>query len=55
MKMLAYHKLILEKVRAYPAIFNKELRKALKSSTKEEYENLKQWYKQKFRNNEPAI
>lgn len=49
MSMVEYHKMILEKVSLYPSIFNKELRKALKQSTKEEFAHLKTWYKQKFR------
>jgi hypothetical protein len=55
MTMLEYHKMILDKVKTYPSIFNKELRKALKQSSKEEFEQLKQWYKDKFRSNKDQL
>lgn len=52
MTMLEYHKMVLEKVKIYPSIFNKELRKALRQSSKEEFVQLKQWYIDTFRKNE---
>ena len=55
MTMLEYRKMILEKVKSYPSVFNKELRKALKQSSKEEFEHLKQWYVDNFRNNKHAL
>jgi hypothetical protein len=48
MTMFEYSKLILEKVSFEPSIFKKELRKALRIATKEEFKELKAWCKQKF-------
>lgn len=48
MNMLEYTKTILEKVSFDPRIFRKELRKAVKYVTKEEYDYLKSWVRKKF-------
>jgi hypothetical protein len=49
MTMFEYSKLILEKVSFEPRIFKKELRKALRQSTKEEYKQLMSWCREKFK------
>lgn len=49
--MLEYSKMILEKVSFEPLIFKKELRKALRQSTKEEYKQLMDWCRKTFRKN----
>jgi hypothetical protein len=46
---IEYAKMILEKVSFEPRIFKKELRKALKQSSKQEFEHLMTWCKEKFR------
>lgn len=46
--MLEYTKIILEKVSFEPWIFKKELRKALRQSTKEEVKQLMSWCREKF-------
>lgn len=47
--MFEYSKMILEKVSFEPRIFKKELRKALRQLPKEEYKQLMNWCKEKFR------
>jgi hypothetical protein len=49
MSPVEYAKMILEKVSFEPRIFKKELRKALKQSSKQEFEHLMNWCKEKFR------
>lgn len=46
---IEYAKMILDKVSFEPRIFKKELRKALKQSSKKEFEHLMLWCKEKFR------
>lgn len=46
--MFEYSKMILEKVSFEPRIFKKELRKALRQSTKEEFQQLMCWCREKF-------
>jgi len=46
--MFEYSKMILEKVSFEPQIFKKELRKALRQSTKEEFKQLMSWCREKF-------
>lgn len=46
--MFEYSKMILEKVSFEPRIFKKELRKALRQLTKEEYKQLMNWCREKF-------
>jgi len=48
MTMFEYSKMILEKVSFEPRIFKKELRKALRQSTNEEFKQLMSWCRQKF-------
>ena len=48
MTMFEYSKMILEKVSFEPRIFKKELRKALRQSTKEEFNQLMSWCREKF-------
>lgn len=48
MTMFEYSKMILEKVSFEPRIFKKELRKALRQSTKEEFKQLMSWCREKF-------
>lgn len=48
MTMFEYSKMILEKVSFEPQIFKKELRKALRQSTKEEFKQLMSWCREKF-------
>lgn len=48
MTMLEYSKMILEKVSFEPRIFKKELRKALRQSTKDEFQHLMTWCRKKF-------
>lgn len=50
MTMFEYSKMILEKVSFEPRIFKKELRKALRQSTKEEFKQLMAWCREKFGN-----
>ncbi|MCP9767923.1 hypothetical protein EGI22_08365 [Lacihabitans sp. LS3-19] len=47
--MLEYTKIILDKVSFEPKLFRKELRKAIKYVSKDEYAQLKMWCKQKFK------
>lgn len=54
MTMFEYSKLILEKVSFEPRIFKRELRKALRQSTKEEYKQLMAWCREKFRKSNQA-
>lgn len=54
MTMFEYSKMILEKVSFEPQIFKKELRKALRQSTKEEYKQLMAWCRDKFRKTNQA-
>ncbi|MDZ7900197.1 MAG: hypothetical protein U5N85_19515 [Arcicella sp.] len=49
MSPVEYAKMILEKVSFEPRIFKKELRKALKQSSKQEFEHLMTWCREKFR------
>ena len=49
MSPIEYAKMILDKVSFEPRIFKKELRKALKQSSKQEFEHLMLWCKEKFR------
>jgi hypothetical protein len=49
MSPVEYAKMILEKVSFEPRIFKKELRKALKQSSRQEFEHLMTWCKEKFR------
>lgn len=48
MTMFEYSKMILEKVSFEPRIFKKELRKALRQSTKEEFQQLMSWCRERF-------
>jgi hypothetical protein len=48
MTMFEYSKMILEKVSFEPRIFRKELRKALRQSTNEEFGQLMSWCRSKF-------
>ena len=48
MTMFEYSKMILEKVSFEPRIFKKELRKALRQSTKDEFRLLMSWCREKF-------
>lgn len=48
MSPLDYAKLILEKVSFEPKIFKKELRKALKKSSKRDFKHLMEWCREKF-------
>lgn len=48
MTMFEYSKMILEKVSFESQIFKKELRKALRQSTKEEFKQLMSWCREKF-------
>lgn len=48
MTMFEYSKMILEKVSFEPRIFKKELRKALRQSTKKEFKQLMSWCREKF-------
>ena len=48
MTMLEYTKMILEKVSFEPRIFRKELRKALRQSTKEKFQQLMSWCRERF-------
>lgn len=49
--MFEYRKMILEKVSFEPRIFKKELRKALRQSTKDEFRLLMEWCRAKFGKN----
>lgn len=51
MTMFEYRKMILEKVSFEPKIFKKELRKALRQSTKDEFRLLMEWCREKFGKN----
>jgi hypothetical protein len=54
MSPLEYAKLILEKVHFKPKIFKKELRKALRKSSKRDFKHLMDWCREKFsRKKEP--
>lgn len=44
-----YAKMILDKVSFEPRIFKKELRKALRQFSKQEFDHLMFWCKEKFR------
>jgi hypothetical protein len=48
MTMLEYTKMILEKVSFDRNIFRKELKKATHYVSKEEYQHLKDWCKERF-------
>jgi hypothetical protein len=48
MSPLEYAKMILEKVSFEPKIFRKELRKALKKSSKRDFKHLLNWCREKF-------
>ena len=48
MSPLEYAKLILEKVSFEPKIFKKELRKALRKSSKRDFKHLMDWCRAKF-------
>jgi hypothetical protein len=48
MSPLEYAKLILEKVSFEPKIFKKELRKALRKSSKRDFKQLMDWCREKF-------
>jgi hypothetical protein len=48
MSPLEYAKMILEKVSFEPKIFRKELRKALKKSSKRDFKHLMAWCREKF-------
>ncbi|WP_394993721.1 hypothetical protein [Emticicia sp.] len=48
MTMHEYSKIILEKVSFEPKIFKKELRKALRQSTKDDFKQLMSWCREKF-------
>jgi hypothetical protein len=48
MTPLEYAKMILEKVSFEPKIFRKELRKALKKSSKRDFKLLMDWCREKF-------
>ena len=48
MTPLSYAKMILEKVSFEPRIFRKELRKALKKSSKRDFKHLMDWCREKF-------
>ena len=47
--MLAYTMLIFEKVSFEPKLFRKELKKAIKYVSRDEYAQLKLWCQQKFK------
>ena len=49
MSPLDYAKMILEKVSFNPKIFRKELRKALRVSSKRDFKQLMIWCKEQFR------
>lgn len=48
MTPLEYAKMILEKVSFEPKIFKKELRKALRNSSKRDFKHLMDWCREKF-------
>jgi hypothetical protein len=48
MSPVEYAKIILEKVSFEPKIFKKELRKALRKSSKHDFRNLMDWCREKF-------
>jgi len=48
MSPVEYAKLILEKVSFEPKIFKKELRKALRKSSKHDFKHLMDWCREKF-------
>jgi hypothetical protein len=48
MTPLEYAKMILEKVSFEPKIFKKELRKALRNSSKRDFKHLMNWCREKF-------
>ena len=51
MSPIEYAKLILEKVSFEPKIFKKELRKALRKSSKSDFKHLMHWCREKFSRN----
>ena len=48
MSPIEYAKMILEKVSFEPKIFKKELRKALRKSSKRDFKHLMAWCREKF-------
>jgi hypothetical protein len=48
MSPMEYAKMILEKVSFEPKIFKKELRKALRNSSKRDFKQLMAWCREKF-------
>ncbi|MEA5457966.1 hypothetical protein VB796_02910 [Arcicella sp. LKC2W] len=48
MSPIEYAKMILEKVSFEPKIFKKELRKALKNSSKQDFKHLMDWCRERF-------
>lgn len=48
MSPIEYAKMILEKVSFEPKIFKKELRKALKNSSKRDFKHLMDWCRERF-------
>ena len=48
MSPVEYAKIILEKVSFEPKIFKKELRKALRKSSKHDFKHLMDWCREKF-------
>lgn len=48
MSPIEYAKMILEKVSFEPKIFKKELRKALRSSSKRDFKHLMDWCRERF-------
>jgi hypothetical protein len=48
MTPLEYAKMILEKVSFEPKIFKKELRKALRNSSKRDFKHLMNWCRERF-------
>lgn len=49
MSPIEYTKMILEKVSFEPKIFRKELRKALRKTSKRDFKHLMDWCRAKFR------
>jgi hypothetical protein len=48
MSPIEYAKMILEKVSFEPKIFKKELRKALRNSSKRDFKHLMDWCRERF-------
>jgi hypothetical protein len=48
MSPIEYAKMILEKVSFEPKIFKKELRKALRNSSKRDFKHLMNWCRERF-------